>query len=224
MTSGPTTALKAAILGRPYTIGFRGPRTSSSPRTSPRSSSGASTRPMARTSSIRTVRPRPSTTSIAMIDEIVPGDRRGLIDCDGPNLPIPGALDDCRTGRRDRTATPDVTCETAWHPPTPRSWPLHARGSLDLRDLPERCDHDLHLPHRMPHRSPRRGSSGPKDNCAVVKFGVTAGTRVEVSGETLTVSEDIGPGHRFAVEAIAAGEFVRQYAQPIGTSRGLAAG
>ena len=52
----------------------------------------------------------------------------------------------------------------------------------------------------------------PKDNCAVVKFGVNAGTRVEVSGEILTISEDIGPGHRFAVEAIAAGEFVRQYA------------
>ncbi len=30
---------------------------------------------------------------ITMIDEIVPENRRGLINCDGPNLPIPGALD-----------------------------------------------------------------------------------------------------------------------------------
>jgi altronate hydrolase len=64
----------------------------------------------------------------------------------------------------------------------------------------------------------------PEDNCAVVKFGVTAGTTVDISGDLVTITEDIGPGHRFAISSIADGEFVRQYAQPIGTSRGLAPG
>ena len=62
------------------------------------------------------------------------------------------------------------------------------------------------------------------DNCAVVKTGVAAGTSVEVEGREVTVRTDVGPGHRFALAEIPAGEFVLQYAQPIGTSRGLAAG
>lgn len=62
------------------------------------------------------------------------------------------------------------------------------------------------------------------DNCAVVKTGVTAGTVVEVEGRELVVRTDVGPGHRFALVDIPAGAFVVQYAQPIGTSRGVVAG
>ena len=63
------------------------------------------------------------------------------------------------------------------------------------------------------------------DNCAVVKFGVEAGTVVQVEdGRAVTVAEAVGPGHRFAIESIPSGEFVRQYGQPIGTSLGLAPG
>ena len=61
----------------------------------------------------------------------------------------------------------------------------------------------------------------PADNCAVVKFGVESGTVVEFDGREIAIAADIGPGHRFAIESIPAGDFVLQYGQPIGTSRGL---
>ena len=73
---------------------------------------------------------------IAMIDEIVPENRRGLINCDGPNLPIPGALDDAALaaaiGPPPRTSLRDGLASTY-----AAFLALHARGSLDLRDLPE---------------------------------------------------------------------------------------
>ncbi|MEZ6037171.1 MAG: altronate dehydratase family protein [Planctomycetota bacterium] len=65
----------------------------------------------------------------------------------------------------------------------------------------------------------------PADNVAVVKHGVTAGERVVLaSGEVLTITGDVTPGHRFALRAIGDGEQVLQYGQPIGRSRGVAAG
>lgn len=63
-----------------------------------------------------------------------------------------------------------------------------------------------------------------RDNVAVAKVPVSPGTRVEWDGGVLDVTDAITPGHRFALTAIADGEFVRQYGQPIGTSRGIAAG
>lgn len=66
---------------------------------------------------------------------------------------------------------------------------------------------------------------GDTDNVAVVKHGITAGAQVELSdGRILQVNADIGPGHRFTIGEIPAGEFVRQYDQPIGTSCGLGPG
>jgi len=136
MTSGPTTALKAAILGRPYTIGFQGPtdfqfaediakilvRCFDAPE-------GAHVfNPHGETSTVEEV--------ITMIDAIVPKDRRGLIACDGPHLPIPGALDDsalaAAIGSPPRTSLRDGLASTY-----AAFLALHARGSLDLRDLPE---------------------------------------------------------------------------------------
>jgi nucleoside-diphosphate-sugar epimerase len=136
MTSGPTTALKAAILGRPYTIGFQGPtdfqladdiaeilvRCFEAPE-------GAHVfNAHGETSTVEEV--------ITMIDEIVPENRRGLINCDGPNLPIPGALDDAALaaaiGPPPRTSLRDGLASTY-----AAFLALHARGSLDLRDLPE---------------------------------------------------------------------------------------
>ncbi|MDE0889370.1 MAG: NAD(P)-dependent oxidoreductase [Phycisphaerales bacterium] len=136
MTSGPTTALKAAILGQPYTIGFQGPtdfqlaediaeilvRCFDAPE-------GAHVfNPHGETSTVEKV--------IEIIDSILPESRRGLIDCDGPHLPIPGALDDSalaaaigpppRTSLRDGLAATYAAFSA-----------LHSSGSLDLRDLPE---------------------------------------------------------------------------------------
>ena len=66
---------------------------------------------------------------------------------------------------------------------------------------------------------------GETDNVAVVKFGVEAGTKVNLeNGQSIEIRAEIGPGHRFAITPIPSGEFVRQYDQPIGTSKGLDAG
>ncbi len=64
-----------------------------------------------------------------------------------------------------------------------------------------------------------------QDNVAVVKHGVPAGLRIRMpDGRELTVTGAVGPGHRFATADVPAGAFVRQYGQPIGTSRGIKAG
>lgn len=63
------------------------------------------------------------------------------------------------------------------------------------------------------------------DNVAVVKHAVGAGlvVRLPEGGEVRTAAS-VTPGHRFATRAIPAGTFVKQYGQPIGTSRGIEAG
>lgn len=65
----------------------------------------------------------------------------------------------------------------------------------------------------------------PDDNVAVVKSETVAGSVLSMpDGGSITVRTAISPGHRFATADIPAGEFVRQYGQPIGTSLGIAAG
>jgi altronate hydrolase len=65
----------------------------------------------------------------------------------------------------------------------------------------------------------------PKDNVAVVKNDTVP--RLELAlpnGNTIEMKDAVSPGHRFATRAIAQGEYVLQYGQPIGTSLGIAAG
>lgn len=63
------------------------------------------------------------------------------------------------------------------------------------------------------------------DNVAVVKNELQAGDVVELpNGERITITGTVTPGHRFAVRAIPAGDWVLQYAQPIGRSLGVGAG
>jgi altronate hydrolase len=63
-----------------------------------------------------------------------------------------------------------------------------------------------------------------RDNVAVAKVAVPRGTLVQVGSTTVEVLDDVSPGHRFALMAIPEGDFVRQYGQPIGTSKGVAPG
>ena len=64
-----------------------------------------------------------------------------------------------------------------------------------------------------------------RDNVAVAKTEVPRGRWCVAAGDaSCRCSGLVTPGHRFATRAIPAGEFVRQYGQPIGTSRGIAAG
>jgi altronate hydrolase len=65
----------------------------------------------------------------------------------------------------------------------------------------------------------------PDDNVAVVKNETFEGLTLSLPDRgSVTVSRAVPPGHRFATRDIPAGDFVRQYAQPIGTSLGIEKG
>lgn len=63
-----------------------------------------------------------------------------------------------------------------------------------------------------------------RDNVAVAKTEVPAGLAVATGDRVVHIRGLVTPGNRFATAEIPAGEFVRQYGQPIGTSRGIAEG
>jgi len=60
----------------------------------------------------------------------------------------------------------------------------------------------------------------PEDDVAVAKAPIRAGTVVTVDGRSLTVSADIGRGHKLAIRPLADGASVRKYGQTIGFARG----
>ena len=64
------------------------------------------------------------------------------------------------------------------------------------------------------------------DNVAVVKNETHEGLTVRLphEGGLITLNEAVPLGHRFATRDIPAGEYVRQYGQPIGTSLGIEKG
>ena len=64
------------------------------------------------------------------------------------------------------------------------------------------------------------------DNVAVVKNETFEGLIVLLPDQktAVTLKQAVPPGHRFAIRAIPAGDFVCQYNQPIGTSLGIEAG
>lgn len=64
-----------------------------------------------------------------------------------------------------------------------------------------------------------------RDNVAVAKQEIPAGTVLStLSGDRFTIQANIYPGHRFAIQIVPAGEWLRQYGQPFAISRGLLAG
>ena len=139
MTSGPTTALKAVALGRSHEIGFTGPtdfqlvedvadifiRCLTAPP-------GAHVFNLhGETATVETV--------VTMIDEMLEAvghdDRRGLVSCRGPHLPIPGAMDD--SALSEAIGTPPRTALREGIERTYRAFlDLKAEGRLDQRDLP----------------------------------------------------------------------------------------
>ena len=65
----------------------------------------------------------------------------------------------------------------------------------------------------------------PADNVAVVAQDTRKGDVLRHAGGEVTTLEDIGLGHKIAVEAVAQGELVRKYGVPIGrASAPIAAG
>src|SRR6476469_5612650 len=63
------------------------------------------------------------------------------------------------------------------------------------------------------------------DNVAVVKKSTFVDLEVLLpDGKIVQLRNAVPPGHRFAIRAVPAGEFVLQFGQPIGTSLGIEAG
>lgn len=63
------------------------------------------------------------------------------------------------------------------------------------------------------------------DNVAIALSEIAAGSAVALGAVTVVVTEAIAKGHKFAVEAVAAGAVVRKYGFPIGRARArIAAG
>lgn len=139
MTSGPTTALKAALLGRPYEIGFTGPtdfqlvedvaetfvRCLAAPEGAHVFNLHGET---------ATVEQMIEQLGAVLADEGL-ADHIGLVTCSGPHLPIPGALDDSAIA--DAIGSPPRTSLREGLSQSFRTFArLHAEGRLDLRDLP----------------------------------------------------------------------------------------
>ncbi|MCS7223534.1 MAG: altronate dehydratase family protein [Armatimonadetes bacterium] len=62
------------------------------------------------------------------------------------------------------------------------------------------------------------------DNVAVAKKFLAAGLILSLNGRPIVLKKSVPAGHRFALRAIPAGAFVRQYGQPFAISRGIEEG
>ena len=139
MTSGPTTALKAALLGQPFKIGFTGPTDFQLVEDVADSFVRSLDAPEG--AHVFNVHGETATVEdcVETIERILREegleDRVGLVSCEGPHLPIPGALDDAAfekiVGTPSRTPLAEGLARTF------RAFArLHEQGRLDLRDLP----------------------------------------------------------------------------------------
>lgn len=59
----------------------------------------------------------------------------------------------------------------------------------------------------------------PADNVAVAIAPLSAGEKINVDGQEITLNEDIPAGHKFALKNLAEGENVIKYGYPIGHAR-----
>jgi len=110
MTSGPTKAIKAAVVGRPYTVGFGG----------------------------RTDFLYAGDCADAFIAAADRGPEepaaRDLVRVDGGELPVPGAIDGARIGEV-LTGLPNTSIRDGIAETLRRFRELHAAGTLDTSDL-----------------------------------------------------------------------------------------
>ena len=105
LTSGPTRALKAASLGRAFTIGFSGPTDFLYVADAARAFVECATAPLdgARIFNLHGESVDVA-AAVALMDEVLPEPQRGLIQVDGPGLPIAPRLSDAAL----RAALPDL--------------------------------------------------------------------------------------------------------------------
>ena len=138
MTSGPTSAMKAAVLGRPYKIGFQGVTdfnyvadTAAAfvrcADEAPASGDGAKVYNL-HGDAVQVA------DIVAMIERLHPG-AVGSLGVDGPVLAIPTQLDGSAI-HRDFPGLPETSLEDGVQQTLRRFTELHEAGQLDTRDLP----------------------------------------------------------------------------------------
>jgi altronate hydrolase len=59
----------------------------------------------------------------------------------------------------------------------------------------------------------------PKDDVAIARVNIAAGTQLEIGGASVTARQDIPAGHKIALRAIAPGEMVHRYSHAIGRAK-----
>lgn len=139
LTSGPTTAMKAAVLGRPHTIAFAGSTDFNyvgdtaamfiaCADNDPVSGKGAHVYNLHGEAV-------PVEDIIKTIEELHPASQ-GTLHHDGPILPVPPQLDGSAI-HRDFPGLPDTPLKDGIADTLKRFSELHAAGLLDTRDLPE---------------------------------------------------------------------------------------
>jgi UDP-glucose 4-epimerase len=134
MTSGPTKAIKAAVVGRPYTIRFIGPTDMQYVRDTAEIFIACALRDIP---GARTYTPRGDVVQVAdvvaAIERVVPSSR-GTITASGNALPIAANLDDSAL-RKDLGEVPATPLENGVRETAEIFTRLHQAGNLDVRDL-----------------------------------------------------------------------------------------
>lgn len=135
LTSGPTTAMKAAVLGRKHTIGFAGATdfnyVADTAATFVRCADEGPDDARVYNLHGDTVR---VADIVATIERLHPP-ASGRIDVDGPELPIPPQLDGSAI-HRDYPGLPTTSLDDGIAETLRRFAALHEQGRLDTRDLP----------------------------------------------------------------------------------------
>lgn len=138
LTSGPTTAMKAAVLGKPHTIGFTGSTDFNyvgdtaamfiaCADQDPTSGKGAHVYNLhGETVPVKDI--------IRTIEQLHPS-AQGTLQQAGPELPIPPQLDGSAI-HRDFPGLPNTSLQDGIAATLQRFSELHAQGNLDARDLP----------------------------------------------------------------------------------------
>lgn len=135
LTSGPTRALKAASLGRPFTIGFDGPTDFLYVADAARAFVDCATAPLDG-AFIFNLHGESLTVqdAVATMDALLPEDQRGLIQIDGPTLPIAPRLSDAAL-RAAVPNMPSTSLRDGLAATLEDFRRLHAAGQLPLDDI-----------------------------------------------------------------------------------------
>ncbi|HIE70831.1 MAG TPA: SDR family oxidoreductase [Planctomycetes bacterium] len=139
LTSGPTTAMKAAVLGKPHTIGFTGSTDFNYVGDTAAMFIACADRDPASGKGAHVYNLHGATVAVSDIIQTIevlhPG-AAGTLSQDGPELPIPPQLDGSAI-HRDFPGLPDTSLQDGIGYTLRRFGELQAASQLDTRDLPK---------------------------------------------------------------------------------------